>query len=413
MSKLPPRLQPLWPVAKRVHRLLTFVAGVVARTLRPFAGARAVPRGAVATVGDWTARPEEGVLVHGWRPPTPLDRTPPAGDPSGHWVFSRPDRADVPATFCLEVPDGTVVGDTGAIISRGSLLDVETSPYFGTASWREHPLFLRGRLPPVTRVTGDVLVLATRGSANYYHFLTDVLPRIGDYLERVPGADPEVTLLVPQDRAWQRTLLEIAGYGHLPTIADGPGTAVRADRLFAPSIPNLVEVAPGPVVSWIRDHLRPSVDADPAPRRLYVTRGTAPNTRRVVREDELREGLLARGFEVVEPGSLSPQEQIDTFSAAEMVVGPHGAALTNLLFAPAGVTVLELFTASYVNQCYWSISCEIPEAHYEYLVDGDVTRHGPGSAMNAILADIAVDPSRVLAVVDRLLAERHGVRPSR
>ena len=139
-----------------------------------------------------------------------------------------------------------------------------------------------------------------------------------------------------------------------------------------------------------------------------MTRGTQPNTRRVVREDELWALLEARGFEKVEPGGLSPQEQIDVFAAAEMVVGPHGAALTNLLFAPEGVTVLELFTASYVNQCYWSISRSIPDAHYEYLIDGDVTRHGPGSPMNAILADIEIDPARVVAAVDRLLAERHA-----
>ncbi|RYJ03798.1 MAG: DUF563 domain-containing protein, partial [Actinomycetales bacterium] len=82
--------------------------------------------------------------------------------------------------------------------------------------------------------------------------------------------------------------------------------------------------------------------------------------------------------------------------------------LTNLLFAPRGVTVLELFTAAYVNQCYWSISRSIPDAHYEYLVDGDVDRYGPGSPMNAILADIEIDPARVAATVDRLLAERHG-----
>lgn len=407
MSKLPARLQPLWPVAKRVHRLLTLVVGLAARRVRPLLGARAVPRGAVTSVQGWADRPQDGVVVHGWRPPTPLGRRPPAGDPPGHWVFSRADRTVAPATFCLEVPDGTVVGDTGAVISRTGLLDAETSPYFGTASWREHPLFLQGRLPATTRVRGDVLVLATRGSANYYHFLTDVLPRIGDYLERVPDADPGVTLLVPRSRGWQRTLLEIAGYAHLPTIDDDPAVAVRADRLFVPSVPNVLEVSPGPVVGWVRDHLRPSPGADRTPRRLYVTRGQAPNTRRVVREQELWAGLQERGFEKVEPGSLSPQEQIDTFSAAEMVVGPHGAALTNVLFAPPGVTVLELFTAAYVNQCYWSVTSEIPDSHYEYLVDGDVTRHGPGAKMNAILADIEIDPARVLSAVDRLVAARH------
>ena len=408
MSKLPPRLQPLWPHAKRVHRLLTFVAGLVARRLRPLLGDRAVPRGAVASVEGWASRPGDGGVVHGLRPETPLVREAPAGEPAGHWVFSRADRAVVPPSFCLEVPGGTVVGDTGAVISRTGLLDAESSPYFGTPTWREHPLFLKGRLPEVRRVEGDLLVLATRGSANYYHFLTDVLPRLGVYADAVPDANPAPTILVPQGRGWQRTLLEIAGYGHLPVVEDAPDVAVRADRLFVPSIPNVLEIAPESTVAWVREHLRPRLGADPRPRRLYVTRGTQPNSRRVVREDELWALLEARGFEKVEPGGLSPQEQIDVFSAAEIVVGPHGAALTNLLFAPAGVTVVELFTASYVNQCYWSITRSIPDAHYEYLIDGNVDRYGPGSPMNAILADVAIDPARVAATVDRLLSARHG-----
>ncbi|MEG9224984.1 glycosyltransferase family 61 protein [Aeromicrobium sp. Sec7.5] len=408
MSKLPSRLQPLWPYAKRVHRLLTFAVGLVARRLGPFLGERAAPRGAVTSVEGWVSHPGAGVVVHGFRPETPLVREAPAGEPAGHWVFARSDRAVVPPSFCLEVPGGTVVGGTGAVISRTGLLDAESSPYFGTPTWREHPLFLKGRLPAVQHVEGDLLVLATRGSANYYHFLTDVLPRLGVYADAVPDPAPDPTVLVPQARGWQRTLLEIAGYGHLPVVEDAPDLAVRADRLFVPSIPNVLEIAPASTVAWVREHLRPQAGSDPRPRRLYVTRGTQPNSRRVVREDELWALLEERGFEKVEPGGLSPQEQIDVFSAAEMVVGPHGAALTNLLFAPAGVTVLELFTAAYVNQCYWSISRSIPDAHYEYLVDGDVTRYGPGSPMNAILADIEIDPARVAATVDRLIAERHG-----
>ena len=38
------------------------------------------------------------------------------------------------------------------------------------------------------------------------------------------------------------------------------------------------------------------------PERLYVTRGTTPHTRRVVREEELRERLVRRGFTVFDPG---------------------------------------------------------------------------------------------------------------
>ena len=403
MSKLPSRLQPLWPVAKRVHRLLTFVVGLLARATRRWQGERAVPRGAVETVDRWRAG--SGVTVHGLGSEKDLGRTPPPGEPAGHWVFSRPDRHTAPRTYCLEVEGGTVVGGTGAIISRDGLLDFESSPYFGVPTWREHPLYLRGRLPRVERVDGDLAVLTTRGGGNYYHFIIDVLPRLGVLRDALPGRLPDA-VHVPDAAPWQRELLAMAGLGGVRLVGDDPQVSVRADRLLVPSLPNANETAPPSVVGWVREHLRPTEDAPQGPLRLYVTRGDRPNTRRVVREAELWPLLEERGFTRVDPGTLGPQQQVDVFSAAEIVVGPHGAALTNVVHAPPGVAVLELFTAAYVNQCYWSICQSVPDARYEYLIDGDVSRHGPGDPMNAILADIDVDPARVVAAVDRLLQGR-------
>ena len=40
---------------------------------------------------------------------------------------------------------------------------------------------------------------------------------------------------------------------------------------------------------------------------------------------------------------------------AACVVGPHGAALTNFLWAPPGAAILEVFQASAVRRCYWSM----------------------------------------------------------
>lgn len=45
-------------------------------------------------------------------------------------------------------------------------------------------------------------------------------------------------------------------------------------------------------------------------------------------------GLLReRGFEVVDPSGLNIDEQRETFASAELIVGPTGAAMTNLIFA--------------------------------------------------------------------------------
>jgi capsular polysaccharide biosynthesis protein len=39
-----------------------------------------------------------------------------------------------------------------------------------------------------------------------------------------------------------------------------------------------------------------------------------------------------------------------------VIVAPHGAALTNIVFTPPGALVVELFGDNYVNGCFWAIA---------------------------------------------------------
>ena len=54
----------------------------------------------------------------------------------------------------------------------------------------------------------------------------------------------------------------------------------------------------------------------------------------------------------LEPGAFSFREQIDIFRGASAVVAPHGAALTNILFAPNECRVLELFASRGGSNAY-------------------------------------------------------------
>jgi capsular polysaccharide biosynthesis protein len=193
----------------------------------------------------------------------------------------------------------------------------------------------------------------------------------------------------------------MTGIDRLPLIDAGKHTALRADRLLVPSTPNQELAAPLWVVDWLRRTLPPSV-ATNLPTKLYVTRGEAPNTRRYVEEPQLWPSLERQGFTRVDPGALTVQEQIDWFAAADVVVAPHGAALSNLVFCKPGVRILELFAPNYVNHCYWTIASALPDATYHYLVaDGS---HGEGKPMTGVLTDIRIDPRRVLDALERLLA---------
>ena len=125
---------------------------------------------------------------------------------------------------------------------------------------------------------------------------------------------------------------------------------VRADLLVVPSLPDDQFRTPPWIVPWLRAQFLPA-DVRRPHRRLYVSRGHARHTRRVENETELMAALEPLGFECIDPGALSPADQVRVFAEAAYIVGPHGAGLTNLAFASPGAAVIELFARDYVNEC--------------------------------------------------------------
>jgi capsular polysaccharide biosynthesis protein len=402
MARLPTALQPAWPVAKRGHRLATRGFGSLTRQLRSVASDRAIPFRGTETAEETVALDSEHVRLHLGGPAERLRRSMPVGGPADHWVFAHWGDFDVARRFALEIRDGTVVGNYAAHLTPTGVLDYESSTYFGISGWREHPIFLRPRLPELQHVDGSLVSLATRGShANYYHFLMDVLPRWGVLEETMPGVRPD-RFFVNRTSGYQKQLLGMLGLADVAVVEPTRDIAVQADRLLVPGIPNPELMAPTWTTQWLKRRL-PARDTHGLPKRLYITRGDAKNTRRLTNEAEILPDLERRGFVRLDPGSVTVQEQIDHFTAAEVIVAPHGAALANLTFCSPGVRVLELFAPKYVNPCYWAIASNVPDVQYRYLVCG-TDRRRPGSPMNGVLTDITVDPARLATMLDELLA---------
>ena len=82
-----------------------------------------------------------------------------------------------------------------------------------------------------------------------------------------------------------------------------------------------------------------------AGRLIYVSRRDV-RQRALLNEDELVAALAPLGFETVVPGELSVVEQIQAFSGARFIVGIHGAALTNIVFAPYDAAILVVTSAA-------------------------------------------------------------------
>ena len=400
VSRLPAAVQPAWPLFKWAHRRLARVLGTVFRAISPLCGRRGVPLRGTHRSLETASREPTSVRLHPAGDPEHLRRTAPVGSPPRHWVFATKLEVEVPARYVLEIREGTVVGDYGANVTPAGTLDHQTSEYFGTTRWQEHPVFLRPCLPRAEHVPGTLLNLTSCGTAtNYYHFLYDALPRFGIFEESFPGREVEA-VVVPHASRYQRELLELVGVPGR-RIQPARNRAFRGDTVLVPSTPNQHLDAPRWSTDWLRDRLRPT--AVGGPDRLYLTRGSRPNTRRYVEEPALWPQLRRLGFTCVDAGTLSVQDQINVFSSADVIVSPHGAALTNLVFAKHGVRVLELFADDWVHLGLWAISEAIEGCTYRYLVaDGD---HPEGKPMSGVLNDISIPVDRVLAAVEELLAD--------
>lgn len=409
MPRLPPALEPAFPLVKRTHRFATRRVGALTRARAALAPTpRSLPQTAYRTARETAAAEPGTTTYHPGGPGESLHRDPPAGTPAGHPWWETVRSVEIPPRFVLELAGGTVVGSFGAHLTAGGALDHETSHYYDVLGWHEHPIFLMPRLPRARRVEGSLLALATRGTGvNYYHFLMDLLPRWGAFAEAMPGRRPDV-LFANRNTRFARELLALAGLDGIPTIEPTKRIAVRPDRLWVPGLTNTEYLAPRWTTRWLRENL-PARRTTDRPRRIYVTRGSARNSRRVNNEAEVLSLLRRHGFTVFDPGRHPVQDQIDTFAAAEVVVGPHGAALTNLNFSPPGVRVLELFAPRYLNPGYWAITDNLPEATYRYLVGvpSPPGRKAPyPGPMNRVYEDITVDLRQLEDSLEELLVRR-------
>jgi len=404
MTRLPGPLQPLWPAAKFLHQRFAVVSGAVFRRLGWFFGPRRLPREANLTASATAALETPDVVLHEVAPAEVVEHE----VPGPHPAFQFGEKFRLGPRFVLEARGGMVVGDYAAVVTPGHRLEFETSPYFSTPDWRQHPLFLRRRLPAIEEFDGTLLVLGTRGgSASYYHFMFDVLPRWATFRAAFPDLTPDAVYL-PRSTRYHRELLELSGLADLPILESAPDRAVRASRLLVPSESNEMEMAP----KWMIDHVRASLPAartDDLPERLFITRGDGRNTRRWLQEQAAWPELERRGFVRIDPGTMSVRDQIDHFAAADVVVGLHGAALANLAFIKRGAKVLEIFAPTYVKHCYWVITEAVGDVDYRYLLADGPPARSDREWLTGIQDDIDLAPTRLIDVVDHLLGSSRSV----
>lgn len=224
---------------------------------------------------------------------------------------------------------------------------------------------VRRRCRPV-HLGRRVFLLGARGAGNYFHWMTDILPKLE--LARLAGYEftPEDRFVVSFEKcAFQRATIAHLGIGPEQLFfTDKASPYISADQIIVPVLRNRMLTGAGDwLPAWLRQSFLQPVDAATSGRRLYVSRASPAATGRGIENADAVSRLLAeRGFEEVFPEKMSVPQQAQLFADAAMIVAPHGAGLTNLAFCQPGTVVVELYGA-HLAPCYRALSA-LCSLHY-------------------------------------------------
>jgi hypothetical protein len=223
-------------------------------------------------------------------------------------------------------------------------------------------------------------------SEGHFHWFTEVVPKLLSAGERAK----DFVLLLP-DKPYIRKIaldsLHLLGLDFQDVVLMKEAEFYKVKNLY------FISRIAGPgllhdeIMKAIRGRL---VAGEPdGRRRIYISRNRA-RFRKVLNEDELSARLRDYGFETFFGEEVSLSEQIELFSASEILLGIHGAGLTNSIFMRPGSRIIELRRKeAEKNTGYWHLADSLDHRYYYYngIPDSEKSIIGRGCNLTIPLDD--------------------------
>jgi capsular polysaccharide biosynthesis protein len=256
------------------------------------------------------------------------------------------------------------------------------------------------------------ILLSGRCSPNYYHWLVEYLGK--SYILSGQQQLKKIPLIVddgmfPQEFESLQALLP-----DWPLYRLDNSTLLKVKKLHVPSsCTNLADNLLDPM--WKSSaicfrtlaHMQSGVfeqfnidSGGRGSRKIFLARRSGRN---IVNTAEVEAILVSFGYEIVDTGTLSFEQQVRLFAEARIIVGAMGAANTNLIFCRPGTHVLALASPYTQLFCSQSNMALFAGCSYRILV-GKHQLFQPGdehtvSDPSLFLDSYAIDPNELAAAL--------------
>lgn len=249
-------------------------------------------------------------------------------------------------------------------------------------------------------------------SHNYYHWLIECLPRLY-ILDQFSDYDKMPLLHDENLTTQQLSALNIMNTRDRPLIRFKKGHLYNIKKLIVPSMSSVIhdnyhspvaydkDVLISPTaIHYVRNHVLQTLGCTTKNgfRKLFISRKKSEH-RRLLNLEEIEALMIARGFEIVFPESLTFTNQVKLFSQAQVVVGQTGAGFANLMFCPENCKALILINHhKQTNYYLFSNLAQILNIDLQFVPGNDVIEHFDKSLQN----DFVISKSLLSHTLDSL-----------
>lgn len=199
---------------------------------------------------------------------------------------------------------------------------------------------------PITRHLQTAYFLPRIGNNNRYHTLVDKLPALLGYT--LMGLNCPIVSTYPLDDT-ERHFCEQLGIDPDEIIYDNNG-ALTADRGMIPDVEGLR----APFFEYCQTLVTGKTHFG---KKIYITRANSTE-RPLVNELDVQKLMLKHGFGIVAMENYSLLEQLAIARNADIMVSPHGAGLSNMVFSQPGTAIVELIPDRYMTPLFKQLAID-------------------------------------------------------
>lgn len=230
------------------------------------------------------------------------------------------------------------------------------------------------------KIKGNMLSLIQGASAieNYGHWLLDTIPKL-IMVKKFKDLNSFDAILLPNlKKKFQKDSLDYFGITKNKILDGSEITHLYADKITIPTHPyweinkhqfETVANVDKDILKSIRRMFLNSKNLNKYKKNenIYIDRSDSIfNHNKLINNLEIIEYLKKKGFLIIKLSKLSFNEQIELFNKAKIIIGSHGAGLTNIIFSEPSTQIIEIGNPNFDCYVFKNIS-NIQNLNYSFI----------------------------------------------